>query len=115
MFFIFSNFLDPINSKAKPKEILKWKKSRKTKNCYKLLFARVINSSDEDDTYVFRILNRVWPSGVAFDQKMAYAMAVCQSLLSTNHEKLMISEDIIKEDLKRNLVSYYYIIIIIIC
>src|SRR5260363_397010 len=108
IFFIFSDLLDPINSKTKPEEILKWKKSRKTKNCYKLLFARVTNSSDEDDTYVFQILNRVWPSGVASDQKTAYAIAVYQSLLSTNHEKLTISKNTIKKDLKRNLVSYYY-------
>ena len=76
MLFIFSDLLDPINSKAKPEEILKWKKSRKMKNCYKLLFARVTNSFDKNNTYVFQILNRGWPSEVASDQKTAYEIAV---------------------------------------
>ena len=114
MFSIFGNLLDPINTKAKPEEVLNWKRSEKTKNCFKLLFARVANSSDENDTYVVRILNRIWPSGETTDHKTAYAMAVCQSILSPNYEKLMISEDIVKEDLERYQVIIIIIIIIII-
>ena len=110
MFSIFGNLLDPINTKTKSEEVLNWKRSEKTKNCFKLFFARVANSSDKNDTYVVRILNRIWPSGETTDHKTTYTMAVYQSILSPNYEKLTISEDIVKEDLER----YQVIIIIII-
>ena len=86
MFFVFADLLDTINSKAKPEEILKWKKSEKTKNCQKLLFSRVPNGFGKDDTYMIRILNRTWPFGEATDMKTAYAIAVCQSFLSPKQE-----------------------------
>ena len=49
MFFVFGKLLESINNKASPEKVLKWKRSEKTKACYKQLFEDVENS---DKTYI---------------------------------------------------------------
>jgi hypothetical protein len=109
MFAVFGDLLSPINNKAKPEIVLEWKRSEETKSCYKRLFKNT--SDDSEDTYMSLILNKIWPSGDATLEKVAYAIAVCQTMLDPLQDSLMISESIIKHKLSRNLVCIYYIII----
>jgi hypothetical protein len=106
MFFVFGDLLESINSKAIPEEVLDWKRSDKTKSCYKRLFARIVDNSE--DTYMSRILQKIWPSGDATNEQVAYAVAVCQTILDPNYEKITISESVVKNKIARNLVSIYY-------
>jgi hypothetical protein len=107
MFAVFGDLLSPINNKAKPEIVLEWKRSEETKSCYKRLFKNT--SDDSEDTYMSLILNKIWPSGDATLEKVAYAIAVCQTMLDPLQDSLMISESIIKHKLSRNLVCIYYI------
>ena len=38
LFVVFGNSLEPINNKASPKAVIRWKDLEKTKACYKKLF-----------------------------------------------------------------------------
>ena len=104
MFFVFGNLLESINNKASPEEVLKQKHSEKTKACYKQLFEDVENS---DETYMSRILKKIWPSGDATNEKVAYAIAVCQTILDPNYEKITMSDTAVKNRAARNLVNIY--------
>ncbi|CAG8693378.1 5976_t:CDS:2, partial [Scutellospora calospora] len=73
MFAVFEDLLVPINNKAKPKIVLEWKQSNETKSCD------------------------------ATQEKVAYAIAVCQIMLDSKQDSLIISESIIKYKLSRNL------------
>jgi hypothetical protein len=104
MFSVFGDLLDPINNKASHEEIIKWKRSDKTVSCFKLLFVKISNNSEE--TYMSQILNKIWPSGETTNEKVAYAIAVCQTILDPKQENLTISESVIKNKLAKNLVSF---------
>ena len=108
MFAVFGDLLTPINNKAKPEIVLEWKRSVETKSCYKRLFKNI--SEDSEETYMSLILKKIWPSGDATQEKVAYAIAVCQTMLDPKQDSLMISESIIKHKLSRNLVCIYYIV-----
>jgi hypothetical protein len=106
MFFVFGDQLEKINTKAVPEEVLDLKRSEKTKACFKRLFAKKTNNSNE--TFMSCILGKIWPSGDTSNQQVAYAIAVCQMILDTSYEKITISENVIKNKLARNLVSINY-------
>lgn len=73
-FFVFGKLLDPINNKASSDNVRNWKDSKKTKNCYKLLFEEVEEGSEE--TYIARILKKIWPRENASLENIAYTIAV---------------------------------------
>jgi hypothetical protein len=103
MFSVFGESqLDSINTNATPADVSEWKASAKTKACYQKLFTQI--SSDPNDTYMSRILSKVWPDKLPTNIKMAYAIAVCQIMLNDYYEKLTMSEDTVKDRLRRNLV-----------
>ena len=103
MYFIFGDLLERINNKSTSEEVLNWKKSAKTKKCYEKLFKNIEEGSE--DTYMTRILERIWPTGGASNENAAYAIAVCQTMLNPNIKTLAISEKIIQQRVERNLVS----------
>jgi hypothetical protein len=103
MFSVFGESqLDSINTNATPADVSEWKASAKTKACYQKLFTPI--SSDPNDSYMSRILSKVWPDKLPTNIKMAYAIAVCQIMLNDYYEKLTMSEDTVKDRLRRNLV-----------
>ena len=104
-FFVFGNRLEPINTKATPETVLKWKKSEKTKACYKRLFDEVEENSEE--TYMSQILKRIWPSGDASKENIAYAIAVTQTMLNLKYDKIMMSDIAVKSLITKNLVYIY--------
>ena len=105
LFSVFGEgLLEPITNKATPEMILEWKKSEKTRACYKKLFDKINNTKD---TYMERILEKIWPSGDASEEKIAYAIAVCQTVLNPKNKILTMSEDIIKPLIAKNLVSTF--------
>jgi hypothetical protein len=79
----------------------------KTKFCFNNLFS-AINTDDLEVTYMSRILSKIFPIGDATNEKIAYAIAVCQTILNSEYEKLTISEDIIKNKIIKNIVSIIY-------
>ncbi|RIB25508.1 hypothetical protein C2G38_2165757 [Gigaspora rosea] len=59
LFSVYGNLIESINNKAKPDEVLMWKKSTKTNDCYQKLFKEL--EEDSDETYMTRILAK-WQS-----------------------------------------------------
>ena len=106
MYFIFGDLLEHINNKSTSKEVLNWKKSAKTKKCYEKLFKNIEKGSK--NTYMTRILERIQPSSGASNENAVYTIAICQTMLNPNIKTLAISEKIIQQRVKRNLVSLYY-------
>ena len=82
IFFVFGSDLDYINNKATSEAVLKWKKSEKTKTSYKKLFKEV--QEDPEDTYMTRILSKLWPDDDASLENIVYAIAISQSMLNPN-------------------------------
>jgi len=54
-----------------------------------------------------RILNKTWPDGKAPPEKIAYAIAVCQTMLNPKNKIITMSDHIVKKLIAINLVSIY--------
>jgi hypothetical protein len=108
---IFSIFgisqLDSINTNASPSEVSAWKASQKTKDFYKKLFTPINPDDNNSDLYITKIFGKVWPGASPSNLKIAFAITVCQIMLSEHYKKLTMSEDIVKNRLRKNLVSKY--------
>ena len=50
----------------------------------------------------------MWPGAMLTNMKLAFTITVCQIMLSSHYEKLIIKEDIVKNRLRKNLVSNIY-------
>ena len=97
--------LDSINTSVASATITVWKASAKTKACYRKLFTSINNDDVNSDTYITRILAKVWPGASPTNMRLAYTITVCQIMLSDHYEKLIMSEEIVKNRLRKNLVS----------
>jgi hypothetical protein len=104
-FSVFGNLLDPINNKSSPAAVRTWKSSKKTKDCYKRLFVVVEEGSEE--TYITKILKKIWPGEDASIENVSFAIAVAQTILNPDYDKITISDTVIKKLMARNLVSIY--------
>ena len=105
MFAVFGeNMLDPIDSSATNTEILAWKASYKTKNCFNKLF-KPIDKNDPNITYMSKILAKLWPTGQVNHGRVAFAIAICQTILNPENEKLTICEETLTNKIQRNLVN----------
>ncbi|RIB07652.1 hypothetical protein C2G38_2213869 [Gigaspora rosea] len=102
LFSVYGNLIEPINNKAKPDEVIMWKKSTKTNKCYQKLFEEL--EEDSDDTYMNRILHKIWPDGKAPPEKIAYAIAVCQTMLNPKNKIITMSDHVVKKLIAINLV-----------
>ncbi|KAF0473739.1 hypothetical protein F8M41_024867 [Gigaspora margarita] len=78
-----------------------WKKSTKTIECYQKLFEELEEGSD--NTYMNRILHKIWPDGNALPEKIVYAIAICQTMLNPKNKIIMMSDHIIKKLIAINL------------
>ncbi|RIB14404.1 hypothetical protein C2G38_2195255 [Gigaspora rosea] len=63
-----------------------WKGSKKTKDCYKKLFKEIEEGSLE--TYIARVLKKIWPEEDASEENVVYAIAVAQTILNPDYGKL---------------------------
>ncbi|KAF0479670.1 hypothetical protein F8M41_023799 [Gigaspora margarita] len=72
-FFVFGNLLEPINNK------------------------------DSEDTYIVKILTKIWSSRDGFDENIAYAIAIAQMMLNPKYDKIIISNTTIKYKIAKNL------------
>src|SRR5260363_23276 len=97
------SMLDKIDSHAIPEEIYNWKQSTKTKTAYSKLFLPIAN--DPNNTFISRILTKVWPKGDAEDNLLAFAIGVVQALLSYKYEKITIDEKVMKDRIEKNVVK----------
>jgi hypothetical protein len=85
--------------------IHKWKNGA-AQRCYKKLFAP-ISDENPNETYMSRILEKVWSdSDKASDISVAFAISVCETLLSPDSGTIQIKEEVLKRRLKRNLVYF---------
>jgi hypothetical protein len=99
--------LDSINTNASPAAVAAWKASDKTKLCYKKLFAP-ISDDDPTDTYIARILAKAWPGAkMSTNMKVAYTITVCQIMLNSRYDKLMLDDNIVRNRLRKNIVIYF--------
>ena len=97
--------LDSIKSNATPREISEWKASPKTKAAYNKLFEK-IDPDNSEDTYIMRILDRVWPGGATPSTiRLAYTITVCQVVLSDHYENLTLKDARCSNRLRKNVVS----------
>ncbi|RIB12103.1 hypothetical protein C2G38_2201588 [Gigaspora rosea] len=106
LFSVYGNLIEPINNKAKPDEVIMWKKSTKTNECYQKLFEEL--EEDSDDTYMNRILHKIWPDGKAPPEKIAYAIAVCQTMLNPKNKIITMSNHVVKKLIAINLNKLEY-------
>ncbi|RIB07320.1 hypothetical protein C2G38_2214764 [Gigaspora rosea] len=106
LFSVYKNLIEPINNKAKPHEVIMWKKSTKTNECYQKLFEEL--EEDSDDTYMNQILHKIWPDGKAPPEKIAYAIAVCQTMLNSKNKIITMSDHVIKKLIAINLNKLEY-------
>ena len=86
IFFVFGNLLDKIDNLASVKKIQDWKASEKTNNCYKMLFKEIEEGSEE--TYIARILKKIWPDEDSSEENVAYAIAVAHTILNPGYGKM---------------------------
>jgi hypothetical protein len=68
-----------------------------------MLFKEIKKGSEE--TYIARILKKIWPEEDASEENVAYAIAVAQTILNPNYDKLTIEENVVKKLAARHLVS----------
>ena len=68
-----------------------------------MLFKETEEGSEE--TYIARILKKIWPEEDASEENVAYAIAVAQTILKPNYDKLTIEENVVKKLAARHLVS----------
>lgn len=86
-------------------ELSKWKKGA-AKECYKKLF-EPISEHDDQITYMSRILEKVWTdSDKASELSIAFAISICEELLNPNNESIQITEEVMKNKLKKNQVCF---------
>ncbi|RIB28909.1 hypothetical protein C2G38_2156740 [Gigaspora rosea] len=102
LFSVYGNLIEPIINKAKPDEVLMWKKLTKTNECYQKLFEEL--EEDSDETYMTRILNKIWLDSKAPPEKIAYAIANCQTILNPKNKIITMSDYIVKKLIAINLV-----------
>jgi hypothetical protein len=102
MFVTFN--LSSINSSATETEIKKWKQSS-AKKCYAKLFNKIKPHSTE--TYMSKIIGKIWKDKRNAPKKqVAYAISVCEVILSLNNLIIQISEETTKHLLTKNYVSF---------
>ncbi|KAF0539693.1 hypothetical protein F8M41_006952 [Gigaspora margarita] len=106
LFSVYGNLIESINNKANPVEVIMWKKSLKTNECYQMLFKKLEEGSD--NTYINQILNKIWPNGNALSEKIAYAIAICQTMLNPKNKIITMSDHIVKKLIAINLNKLNY-------
>ncbi len=108
LFYVFGGInLPQINTNSTPTKIHEWKNSRRVKRCYELLFRTIDSENDPKVSYMSSILERIWPNSERTPQiHMAYAIAVCTTLLNPNNNSIHITRSNIKSKTNKYLVSF---------
>ncbi|KAF0486744.1 hypothetical protein F8M41_022630 [Gigaspora margarita] len=78
----------------------------KTNDCYQKLFEEL--EEDSNDTYMNRILNKIWPDGKALPEKIVYAIATCQTMLNPKNKIITMLDYIVKKLIAINLNKLKY-------
>lgn len=102
---IFKTFgrLPQIKSNADPEEIAEWKRNPEVAESYKKLFKDIDGTSEK---YIARIIQGVWPKKEEIpDSHTAWCISIAEIFLNPNNKHIQISENIIRPDLVKNMVS----------
>lgn len=95
-----------VNTNYTPSKIEEWKRNPAVAKCYAKLFKKV--SHEASETYMARIIDRVWKDkkSKAAKVKIAYAISICETFLNPNYQNIQMSEKIMKPKIAANLVSF---------
>jgi hypothetical protein len=92
-----------VKSNATPQEISVWKKNPIVEKCYKKLFKEIEGTSER---YIVRIIKNVWPKVEDIpNYHTAWCISIVETYLDPNNNQMQISENILQDAIKRNLVS----------
>ena len=97
--------LPRINTQAKPTAIHEWKSSPKVRECYKKLFKPIME--EEVTTHMDIILENTWRGNRASQIQIAFAIGICEVILDPNAERIQMSESVMKNKIRRNLVGFH--------
>ena len=100
--------LPRIDFQSSPAEINSWKSDQRVKVAYRRLFENI----SEDRTYMQSILERVWRSKKISNMYIAWGVAITQLFLNPDIKGIVISENLLKKQIKINFVSILLKIII---
>jgi hypothetical protein len=104
-----------INTNSKESEIKMWKSRQEIKDCYKNLFKQIDPTSSNPETFMSKILSRLWKDKKKVPKiQLAFAISVCVTILDPKSLDIQIKELAIKPKLEKYLVSNLYYITIII-
>ncbi|PKY40187.1 hypothetical protein RhiirA4_453502 [Rhizophagus irregularis] len=104
IFSIFGSRLPPINTNAGPSEVAKWKRKPEVKSCYESLFTKM-NPKDKNSSIVLvSVIDRVLQNDHS-NTEIAYVLAICSTILNPNHDEIMLKKNIMKQKVKKFLVS----------
>ena len=107
---LFSYFgeteLPAIKSSATPVEIASWKKRKEVASCYKKLFEP--SSDDISDLVLVKIMERIFfkREDSIPNVQMAYAIAVCTTVLNPKYENIKLEKDAMKDQVTCYLVGF---------
>lgn len=110
---LFETFreLPPIKANARDSEILVWKKNAAVKKSFEQLFKKI--DPTDSKTYMSEIVNKARKGNKKKVTRIqiAFAMSICETLLDPNNVHIQVNEEILKEKLEINLVSFCNFII----
>ena len=104
IFSIFGSRLPPINTNAGPSEVAKWKRKPEVKDCFEGLFKKM-NPKDKNSSIVLAsVIDRALQNDHS-NAELAYVLAICSTILNPNHDEIMLKKNIMKQKVKKFLVS----------
>ena len=100
MFSVFGqDQLDVINTNSRSIDIIEWKRSPKTKRCFRNLFRKI---RGKEVSYMARIFEKVWTKTEASAELTAFAISVCKLMLNTKNETIQVNEMNTRRNIEKN-------------
>ncbi|GBC19751.1 uncharacterized protein OCT59_024936 [Rhizophagus irregularis] len=100
IFSIFRSRLPPINTNAGPSEIAKWKKKPEVKSCFEGLFKKMNPKNKNSSIVLTSVIDKVLQNGHS-NAELAYILAICSTILNSNHNEIMLKKNIMKQKVKK--------------
>lgn len=93
-----------IKTTASPSEIVAWKKDTKVEKCYENLFKPM--NSKKEKLFLIRIIEEAFPSEDPPNVQIAFAIAICTSILNPRNKRLQLNEKLMKRKIEHFLVGF---------
>ena len=107
--FVFRSFQlppFPCSTTVSESETIEWKKNPIVKVCHNKLYKKINPNGTE--TYMTKIIDRLFKGEKKKTSKVliAFAISICEKLLNPDNRILSINEEVIKDSLSKNIVSF---------